>query len=97
MQSKQTAMLLKDPFDAFGRKNFGEGNAFTTQKRIDNSLKTSTVTAQGIWYRYGHEKALLGFSPASEPRRASSLVPRLAYYRKITLAGPATKNLIHEL
>jgi hypothetical protein len=36
---------------------------------------------------YSHEKTLLGFSPASEPRRASNLVPRLAYYRKITLAG----------
>jgi hypothetical protein len=61
MQSKQTAMLLKDPFDAFGRKNFGEGKALTTQKRIDNSLKTATVTARGIWYRYGHEKTSLAF------------------------------------
>ena len=58
-------------FDAFGRKNFGKRKTFTTKKRVHNILKTATVTARGIWYESSHEKTLLGFSPASEPRRAS--------------------------
>jgi hypothetical protein len=70
MQTKNAAMFLKDALHAFSRKNFGERKAFTTQKRIDNFLETATATAWGIWYECSHEKTLLGFSLASEPRRA---------------------------
>lgn len=50
MQTKQAAMLLKNAFDAFARKNFSEREAFSAKKRIDNFPKTTTVTAWEIWY-----------------------------------------------
>lgn len=61
MQTKQTAMLLKDMLDAFGQKNFGERKVFTTKNCVNNFLETATVTAWGIWFRCSHEKTLLGF------------------------------------
>jgi hypothetical protein len=57
MKPEQAAMLLKDPFDAFGRKHLGERKAVLAQERIQDLLEIASVTAWRIWYRYGHEKS----------------------------------------
>ena len=42
---------------------------------VFDQVKIATAQKLAIWYKCGHEKTLLGFSLASEPRRASISSP----------------------
>jgi hypothetical protein len=62
----------QDPLDPFGGKNLAEGETLARQKGGNNPTKTAADSSGRFGYLHGHEKTLLGFSPGSEPRRASS-------------------------
>ena len=70
--TEQAVVLPAEPLDAFGRHNLAEGRSLAGQKHVHNPTQTTADSSGRSGYLYGHEKTLLGFSPGSEPRRASS-------------------------
>lgn len=81
----EPAMLAENALVETGRTNAGTRQFLTTQKRIDNFLKTVAASTRRIGYLYGHENTSLVFSHRVIRRRGSILVAKRGHKCKTTL------------
>ena len=94
--AEQAAVLSADPLDAFARQDPAEGESRASQKHVNNPTKPAADSSGRSGYLYGHEKTLLGFSPGSEPRRASSYRQGQGMTARSTLGCGVLKNPLRQ-